>query len=170
MKLVLKIIWSGSAVFALYMLLWMVFFDFLIQSANSDQKFSILNFLIPNIIGVILLINYSKELLIGYKPRNPKRNKLSLVIFGILTTLICVVNFKYYYWHISNSESIISESSIPIIVLLTSFIGLIVNRINNFKFEDQTDIEFIKTHHITTDSFMPVIAFYGKFDASPSTC
>lgn len=132
MELLFKIVWICCLALTLYILSLLLLMDYLSQSTieGLTKEFTIFNFLIPNLISIILLGIYTKELLLGYNPKNRQRNSLSLLVVTICCFVVIGTQFEYYKW-------ILEESTdewyfvIPLIIVLTSMLGLLTHRISN---------------------------------------
>jgi len=131
---IFKIGWGLCLLFSLYILFWMVFMSFLTQSLDNDkgENLTWINFIIPNIASLILLGLYTKEILVGYKPKTRNRNLVSLAIVLIVSIGILITQVEFYKWLIEGSgkEWFII---IPIVLIVTSIIGLIFHRIDKMK-------------------------------------
>ena len=132
MELLFKIVWICGLAFTLYVIFLLLFMNYLTQSFidSPTKELTILNFLIPNLICILLLGIYTKELLTGYNPANKNRNIISLLVVTICSLVVITTQFDFYKW-------IFEESTedwylgIPIILVLTSIVGLLTHRISN---------------------------------------
>ena len=79
-KILLKLIWIGLILFAIYIFGWLTFIDLTFGNLFKE-KYGFWNLLLPNIFTIGILIFYTKETLIGYKPKSKNWNLKSLFFF-----------------------------------------------------------------------------------------
>ncbi len=132
MSLLFKIVWICCLVFTLYIIFLMVFMDYIAQSFidGLTKEFTIVNFWLPNLIIILLLGIYTKELFKGYNPKNKNRNILSLLVVTICSLVVITTQLEFYKWIFEGS----TEDwylVIPLILVSTSMIGLLTHRISN---------------------------------------
>ena len=128
----LKILWIALILFSIYVFGWTTFI-YLIFGNGTGEKQGFWNLVAPNILTVGLLIIYLKELLVGYKAQTKNGNLKSL---GLLTVIVVVLIAVQKLQLDSLFDDIKSESwqiTISLIVILTSYIGLLANRILKIK-------------------------------------
>lgn len=127
---IFKIGWVVGLIYSLYMYSWMIFLSFLTQDLISENTKDLtwVNFILPNFLSIALLLLYTKELLMGYKPLNRKKNKISLTAIVLIGIAIIVSQHEFYFWIIESSEKEL-WLLIPVILILVSIIGLTINRI-----------------------------------------
>lgn len=129
-SIIFKLAWIAGLLFSLYAFVHIFIFTLFTQSEvfNQSYQLNFWNFILPNLLSIILLFLFTKELLVGYQAKSTKQNWLSFTIFTIIITSILISQFDFYNWLVfDDSDSILL--AIPIILILTSFIGLAANRI-----------------------------------------
>lgn len=126
-----KIAWIMALLPSLYYFGLMVFFDFVVDDIFSNQKdvFNFWNFILPNIISIVLLLIYTKELLYGYTPKTRRANLESLGIFSLLIFTLLIVLNEYYKEIISATGEFIGMT-IPTIMIFTAYLGIFLNRLS----------------------------------------
>lgn len=131
-ELAFKIVWIFALLFSLYGFGWVVFLSFVSQDIfNVDSnKLTWMNFIVPNAISVILLLVYSKELIMGYNQKSNSKSIKSLIVLSGCILYIGTTQLNFYIWIIEDS----TEDwfvVIPIIMIVTSMVGLFIHRITN---------------------------------------
>jgi len=127
---IFKIGWVVGLIYSLYMYSWMIFLSFLTQDLINENAKDLtwVNFILPNFLSIALLLLYTKELLMGYKSSNRKKNKISLTAIVLIGIAIIISQHEFYFWIIESSEKEL-WLLIPVILILVSIIGLTINRI-----------------------------------------
>ncbi len=122
------LIWIFSLLVTLYTLLSSVF----IASFFSFFHFSNTSWeiIFSNLITCVLVLIYTKELLFGYQPNSKKQNKLSLLFYGFLIVALILLQYHTLFSLMTNFDmSRFWTISISIIVITTTYLGLLFNRI-----------------------------------------
>ncbi len=127
-EILLKLIWIGLILFTIYIFGWLTF-GYLTFGNLFKEKYGFWNLLLPNIFTIGLLIFYTIELLIGYKPKSKKRNLKSLLIFIVLITILTFVQIPQFELLFEGLKSEYWQIIISLIIVLTSYVGIITNRI-----------------------------------------
>lgn len=131
-EILFKVLWIVLVLTTFCVLGWMTF-GYLTIGNIFSKKFTTFNFLIPNILTIILLIIYTEELLIGYRPQSKNRNLISLLFFFIL--IITLIFFQVSQFDLILDE-LIWESwfiILPLTIVSTSYLGILLNRILEIK-------------------------------------
>ena len=127
-EIIFKILWIGLILFTIYIFSWLTFVDLTFGNLFKE-KYGFWNLLLPNILTIGLLIFYTKELLIGYNPKSKSRNLKSLLIFSTLITILTFVQIPQFELLFTDLKSEYWQIIISLIIVLTSFVGIIMNRI-----------------------------------------
>jgi len=127
-EILFKLLWIGFTLFTIYIFGWLTFV-YLTFGNLFDEKYGIWNLLLPNILTIGLLIFYTKELLIGYKPKSKNWNLKSLLIFSTLITILTFVQIPQFELLFADLKSEYWQIIISLIIVLTSYVGIIMNRI-----------------------------------------
>ena len=127
-EILLKLMWIGLVLFTFYVFGWLTFI-YLTFGNIVTEKYNIWNLLIPNILTIGLLIFYSKELLIGYKPKSKSRILKSFLIFSILIITLTLIQIPQFELLFTDLKSESWQLVISLIIILTSYVGIIMNRV-----------------------------------------
>lgn len=127
-EILLKLIWIGLILFTIYILGW-VTFAYLTFGNLFKEKYGFWNLLLPNIFTIGILIFYTKEILLGYHPKSKNRNVKSLSIFLLLITILILVQIPQFELLFEDSKSEYWQITIALIIVLSSYLGIITNRI-----------------------------------------
>jgi hypothetical protein len=130
-EILFKLLWIGLTLFTIYIFGWLTF-GFLTFGNLFKEKYGIWNLLLPNILTIGLLTFYSKELLIGYNPKSKSWNLKSLLIFSTLITILTFVQISQFELLFADLKSEYWQIIISLIIVLTSYVGIIMNRILKF--------------------------------------
>jgi hypothetical protein len=128
LEILLKILWIGLILFTIYIFGWLTF-GYLTFGNLFKEKYGFWNLLLPNIFTIGLLIFYTKELLIGYNPKSKNRNLKSLLIFLPLITILTFIQIPQFKLLFEDMKSEYWQIIISLIIVLTSYVGMIMNRI-----------------------------------------
>ena len=131
-EILLKTIWVGLILISIYCFGWLTFGYFVFGNLITE-KYNTWNLLIPNIMTIGLLIIYTKEILIGYKPKSKSWNFTSLVILSILIIILTALQIPQFQLLFNDLKSKPWQIIISLIIILTSYIGIIMNRIMKLK-------------------------------------
>lgn len=126
--ILLKLLWIVLTLFTIYIFSWLTF-GYLTFGNIVKEKYTLWNLLIPNILSVVLLIFYTKEILIGYTPKSTSHNLKSLLIFSVLITILTFVQIPQLKLVFENQESSFWQIYLSLISILTSYLGILMNRI-----------------------------------------
>lgn len=132
LEILLKLLWVGLTLFTIYIFGWLTFIYLTFGNIETDQ-YSSWNLLIPNILTIGLLIFYAKEILIGYKPKSIARNLKSLLIFSTLIIILTIIQIPQFKLLFNDLKSEPWQIILSLIIVLTSYVGIIVNRILKIK-------------------------------------
>ena len=127
-EILLKLIWIGLTLFTIYIFGWLTF-GYLTFGNLFKEKYGFWNLLLPNIFTIGILIFYTKEILFGYKPKTKNRNLKSLLIFSVLITMLTFVQIPQFELLFEDLKSEYWQITISLIIVLTSYVGIITNRI-----------------------------------------
>ena len=127
-EILLKLMWIGLILFTIYVFGWLTFI-YLTFGNIVTEKYNIWNLLIPNILTIGLLIFYSKELLIGYKPKSKSRNLKSFLIFSVLIIILTLIQVPQFELLFADLKSESWQIVLSLIIVLTSYVGIIMNRV-----------------------------------------
>ena len=133
-EILLKVLWIGLILFTIYIFGWLTFV-YLTFGNLFKKNFGFLNLLLPNILAIGLLIFYTKELLIGYKPKSKNRNLISFLIFLPLITVLTFVQIPQFEFLFEDLKSEYWQIITSMIIVLTSYVGIIMNRMLKLKSE-----------------------------------
>ena len=131
-ELIFKIIWVIALLVAVYIFCWFTFFLFTIGNIGSNS-FTIANLIIPNLLTILLLFLYTKELLIGYRPKSKSVNLKSFALLFILISTITIFQLPQFEFLYKAFETHEWQIIFTFILTLTSYIGLIANRVFRFR-------------------------------------
>ncbi len=132
LEILLKILWIGLMLFTIYIFGWLTFV-YLTFGNLFKEKYGFWNLLLPNIFTIGLLIFYTKEFLIGYKTKSKNRNLKSLLIFLTLIAILTFVQIPQFQLLFEDLKSEYWQIIISLIIVLTSYVGIIMNRILKIK-------------------------------------
>lgn len=127
-EILFKILWIGLTLYSIYIFSWLSFFHFTIGNL-IEEKYGVWNLLLPNIFTIGLLIFYTKELFIGYNPKSKNWNLKSLLIFLPLITILTFIQIPQFELLFEDLKSEYWQIIISLIIVLTSYVGIIMNRI-----------------------------------------
>ncbi|MCI2230027.1 hypothetical protein MC378_12685 [Polaribacter sp. MSW13] len=96
-------------------------------------KNNIWNSLIPSILTFGVLIIYTKEIIIGYKPKSKSWNLKSLLFFLILVITLSVTQISEFDILFEHFESDYWQIILSLIIILSSYLGILINRILKIK-------------------------------------
>jgi len=113
----------------MYILFWVVFGAFIIQD-SEEHILTFWNLVLPNLLAFSLIILFTKEWFIGYRPKNTAKNLFTLVLVVLVGIYILITQFDLYVGFVNNSEWFF-PGVIPVVFVLISFIGLLVHRVGN---------------------------------------
>ncbi|MFI2742747.1 hypothetical protein ACG2LH_08410 [Zhouia sp. PK063] len=145
-EILLKLIWIGAILFTIYIFGWLTF-GYLTFGNIFKEKYNVWNLLIPNILTIGFLIFYTKELIIGYNPKSKSRNLKSLLIFSALITILTFVQIPQFKLLFEDLESEYWQIIISLIIVLSSYFGIIMNRILKLKEPKNKNRNKITTHN-----------------------
>ena len=128
LEILFKLLWVGLTLFTIYIFGWLTFIYLTFGNIGTD-KYNTWNLLIPNILTIGLLIFYSKEVLIGYKPKSTTRNLKSLLISSTLIIILTIIQIPQFKLLFDSPKSESWQIILSLIIILTSYIGIITNRI-----------------------------------------
>nr|BFF37758.1 hypothetical protein BACT7_26200 [Tenacibaculum mesophilum] len=126
-EILFKLLWIGLTLFTIYIFGWLTFIYLTFGNIGTDQ-YSSWNLLIPNILTIGLLIFYAKEVLIGYKPTSIARNLKSLLIFSTLIIILAIIQIPQFELLFDFPKSESWQIILSLIIVLTSYVGIITNR------------------------------------------
>jgi hypothetical protein len=127
-EILLKLMWIGLILFTIYVFGWLTFI-YLTFGNIVTEKYNIWNLLIPNILTIGLLIFYAKELLIGYKPKSKSWNLKSFLFFLVLIVILTLIQISQFELLFADLKSKSWQIVLSLIIVLTSYVGIIMNRI-----------------------------------------
>jgi|TARA_B110000116_G_C16403563_1_gene388578 hypothetical protein len=127
-----KIIWIGLLLITIYVFSWLTFGEFIFGDFGTGN-FTLWRFIIPNILTFGILIIYTKELLFGYRPKTENKNIISLILFFILILVIFILQLPQFEFLFNDYNSEFWQIILSLIVILTSYLGIIMNRILKLK-------------------------------------
>ena len=123
----LKLMWTVALIWSLYIFFWILFFSFLTQSPDGIQM-TWLSFILPNLINVIFLLLYTRELIFGYRIKQLQSTIRSLVLLIICSLYILTTQIDLYFYIVDHEDWTLN---VPLVLILSSMIGLIVHRLIN---------------------------------------
>ena len=121
----LKLMWTVALIWSLYIFFWILFFSFLTQSPDGIQM-TWLSFILPNLINVIFLLLYTRELIFGYRIKQLQSTVRSLILLIICSLYILTTQFDFYFYIVDHEDWTLN---VPLVLILSSMIGLIVHRL-----------------------------------------
>ena len=125
----LKLMWTVALIWSLYIFFWILFFSFLTQSPDGIQM-TWLSFILPNLINVIFLLLYTRELIFGYRIKQLQSTIRSLVLLIICSLYILTTQIDLYFYIVDHEDWTLN---VPLVLILSSMIGLIVHRLISLK-------------------------------------
>ena len=141
-EILLKLLWIGLVLTTIYIFGWLTF-GYLTFGNLFKEKYGFWNLLLPNILTLGLLIIYTKEILVGYQSISTNRNLKSLLIFSVLIIILTLVQIPQFELLFTDLKSEPWQIILSLIIILTSYVGIIVNRvlkIKDLKNENRTKI------------------------------
>ncbi len=127
-----KLLWIGLTLFTIYLFSWLTFIHFTFGNIGTD-KYNGWYILLPNLLTIGLLIFYAKEILIGYNPKSTTRNLRSLLIFSVLIIILTLLQIPQFELLCTDLKSEPWQVVLSMIIILTSYVGIIMNRILKMK-------------------------------------
>lgn len=127
-EILFKLLWIGLTLFTIYIFGWLTF-GYSTFGNLFKEKYGFWNLFLPNILTIGLLIFYTKELLIGYNSKSKSRNLKSLLIFLSLITILTFVQIPQFELLFEDLKSEYWQIIISLIIVLTSYVGIIMNRV-----------------------------------------
>ncbi len=127
LSLLFKISWIIAALYSIYFIFGTMFLGYIFQFENAKPERTVLNFVLPSLVGILSIILFSKELIFGYFTEYYKRSLISLAIISILIIVSSIPLIDYYSWFLEDIDSTFGVG-IPLLILFASFLGLILNR------------------------------------------
>ena len=131
MEILFKSIWIGLLLITIYVFSWLTFGEFMFGNFGTGN-FTLWKFIIPNILTYGILIIYTKEFLFGYKPKSKNWNIISFILSSILIAVLVIVQFPQFEFLFEDFSSEYWQIILSLIVILTSYVGIILNRILKF--------------------------------------
>lgn len=132
LEILFKTIWIGLLLITFYVFSWLTFGEFIFGDFGTGN-FTLWRFVIPNILTFGILIIYTKELLFGYKPKTKNQNLKSLIIFSLLITILTLIQFPQFQLLLMDLKPEFWQMILSLIIVLTSYLGIIMNRILKIK-------------------------------------
>lgn len=127
-EIVFKVTWVILLLNTLYMWGWWTFLKYAFKDI-LENDFWILNLIIPNILTIGILLIYTKELLVGYKPKSKVKNKKSLFLFLSLVSILIIVQFPQFALILDKPELINIEIILTLIITFMAYFGIVGNRV-----------------------------------------
>ena len=131
-EILLKLLWVVLTLTTIYIFGWLTF-GYLTFGNLSKEKYGFWNLLLPNILTVGLLIIYTKEILVGYRSKSTNRNVKSLLIFSVLILILTLLQIPQFESLFTDLKSEPWQIVLSWIIILTSYVGIIMNRILKIK-------------------------------------
>ena len=131
-EILFKIIWVVLILITIYTFSWLTFIFYTFGNI-ATENFTLWNLIVPNILTIGIIILYSKELLTGYKTESKRRNLASLFLFSTVIIILNFLQHSEFQFIIKQSKSEYYQTILCLIVILTSYVGIILNRIIKFK-------------------------------------
>lgn len=132
LEFLLKAIWIVSILVTIYIFSWITFLNFTFGNIVTT-KYTIWNLILPNIFTLGILIIYTKEILMGYNPKSKSRNLKSFVFFTTLILILTLIQIPQFELIFDENNSKYWQLVLSLIIVLTSYIGIILNRILKIK-------------------------------------
>jgi hypothetical protein len=131
LEIFFKTIWIGLLLITIYVFSWLTFGEFIFKEFGTGN-FTLWKFIIPNILTYGILFFYTKELLFGYKPKTKNQNIISFILFSTLITILFILQSPQFEFLFNDYNSEFWQVVLSLIVILTSYVGLIMNRVLMF--------------------------------------
>lgn len=131
-EILFKIIWIVLILITIYTFSWLTFIFYTFGNIETEN-FTLWNQIVPNILTIGIIILYSKELLTGYKTESKRRNFTSLFLFTTLIIILSLLQHSQFEFILEQSKSEYYQTILCLIVILSSYVGIILNRIIKFK-------------------------------------
>jgi len=131
MNNILKILWIATLLCALYYYGWVLFYEIVLKTDNGQYSFWNL---VAGFLNLSLLVIYSREMLLGYQPISKNRNQNSLLFFLILVVFLVIIQIKLNVSLFADLSSQPWQFTFPFVIILTSYFGIILNRISKIWF------------------------------------
>jgi hypothetical protein len=131
-EILLKLLWIGLTLLTIYFFGWLTFM-FLTFGNIGNAKYNTWNLLIPNILAIGLLLIYTKEILVGYKPKSKGSNWKSLLIFSVIIVVLTLLQIPQFELLFDDPKSGPWQIVLPLVMILTAYIGIMTNRILRIK-------------------------------------
>ncbi|REG88559.1 hypothetical protein [Flavobacterium aquicola] len=128
----LKAIWIVFILITIYIFSWITFLNFTFGNIVTS-KYTIWNLIIPNIFTLGILLIYTKEILMGYNPKSKSRNLKSFVFFTTLILILTLIQIPQFELIFDENSSKYWQIVLALIIVLTSYFGIILNRILKIK-------------------------------------
>ncbi|MBE8726371.1 hypothetical protein [Flavobacterium hungaricum] len=132
LEFLLKAIWIVSILVTIYIFSWLTFLNFTFGNIVTT-KYTIWNLILPNSFTLGILIIYTKEILMGYNPKSKSRNLKSFVFFTTLLLILTLIQIPQFELIFDENNSKYWQLVLSLIIVLTSYIGIILNRILKIK-------------------------------------
>lgn len=132
MSKIFKSIWLLILLISLYTVIKISIALFFVEIC-LDNDFKFFNLIIPNLISCCLLVIYTYEIMLGYKSISKQRNYKSLVIYSLIIIMITLFQFHQFEYVINDINLENWCFIITCIAVITSYIGLLLNRILSIK-------------------------------------
>jgi hypothetical protein len=132
LEFLLKAIWIVSILVTIYIFSWITFLNFTFGNIVTT-KYTIWNLILPNIFTLGILIIYTKEILMGYNPKSKSRNLKSFVFFTTLILILTLIQIPQFELIFDENNLKYWQLVLSLIIVLTSYIGIILNRILKIK-------------------------------------
>ena len=128
----LKAIWIVFILITIYIFSWITFVNFTFGNIVT-RKYTIWNLIVPNIFTLGILLIYTKEILMGYNPKSKSRNLKSFVFFTTLILILTLIQIPQFKIIFDENKSKYWQIVLSLIIVLTSYFGIILNRILKIK-------------------------------------
>lgn len=132
LELSLKAIWIVLMIITIYIFSWITFLNFTFGNIVTS-KYTIWNLIVPNIFTIGILLIYTKEILMGYNPKSKNRNLKSFVFFTTLILILILIQIPQFELIFEENNSKYWQIVLSLIIVLTSYFGIILNRILKIK-------------------------------------
>lgn len=132
LEFLLKAIWIVSILVTIYIFSWITFLNFTFGNIVTT-KYTIWNLILPNIFTLGILTIYTKEILMGYNPKSKSRNLKSFVFFTTLILILTLIQIPQFELIFDENNLKYWQLVLSLIIVLTSYIGIILNRILKIK-------------------------------------
>jgi hypothetical protein len=132
LEILLKVVWVGLTLFTIYIFSWLTFINLSFGNI-STEKYNIWNSFVPNVLTFGILIIYTKELIIGYRPKSKSLNLKSLLFFLIVIIILSLIQISEFEILIKHFESDYWQIILSLTIILSSYLGILMNRILKIK-------------------------------------